>query len=235
MKINRTTPPGKTRRLQKTIVLADVKAQIDSIEQQTEQSKVDQIKKLAAQRDLITSLLNDRQLAFCSEYLKDRNGSKAAIRAGYSQNTAGSQATEILGIPEIQLFLSVSQKILDLDTGVTQEWIVEEFKKLAQITAKDLYDTNGNLIPPHELPDHVAAAISEVRQKLLRTSEDGKTQVFEFVYKLHSKVAALDALGKFKGIYEKDNKQKTPEGGVLVYLPDNGRGNSDQKANPKPK
>jgi phage terminase small subunit len=232
-KKKRFQPPGKIKREHKTKTLAEIATAIEHIDAEQESSKVDQIRKLAHQRDLIKALLNDRQLAFCSEYLKDRNGTKAMVRAGYSQNTASSQATEVLGIPEVTEFIKISQKILDLDTGVTQEWIVEEFKKLAAITAKDLYDDSGNLIPPHLLPDHVAAAISEVKQKLIKkvTDDNGKVvaEVFEFAYKLHPKVAALDALGKFKGIYERDNKQRTPEGGVLVYLPDNGR-----DANPAP-
>jgi hypothetical protein len=34
----------------------------------------------------------------------------------------------------------------------------------------------------------------------------------------------LEKLGKHLGLYEKDNKQKEPEGpSMVVYMPDNGR------------
>lgn len=46
--------------------------------------------------------LNDKQEAFVREYLKDFNATQAAIRAGYSQKTAGSQGFDLLKKPEIQ-------------------------------------------------------------------------------------------------------------------------------------
>ena len=43
-----------------------------------------------------------RQGLFVREYVKDLNGTQAAIRAGYSVQTAGSQAHDLLKKPEIQ-------------------------------------------------------------------------------------------------------------------------------------
>ena len=40
--------------------------------------------------------LNSRQAAFISEYLIDRNGAQAAIRAGYSPKAAKEQASRLL-------------------------------------------------------------------------------------------------------------------------------------------
>jgi len=40
--------------------------------------------------------LTDKQLAFCHEYIKDWNGTQAAVRAGYSEGTARSQAQRLL-------------------------------------------------------------------------------------------------------------------------------------------
>lgn len=42
-----------------------------------------------------------KQEAFCYEYIKDYNGTKAAIRAGYSLKTAGVQAEQLLKKLEI--------------------------------------------------------------------------------------------------------------------------------------
>lgn len=46
--------------------------------------------------------LNQKQELFCREYLVDSNGTQAAIRAGYSAKTAGSQAFDLLQKPEIK-------------------------------------------------------------------------------------------------------------------------------------
>ncbi len=46
--------------------------------------------------------LNDKQRRFVGEYLIDLNATQAAIRAGYSEKTAGQQAFDLLKKPEIQ-------------------------------------------------------------------------------------------------------------------------------------
>ena len=40
--------------------------------------------------------MNERQRRFVAEYLKDGNGTQAAIRAGFSENGAAVQATRLL-------------------------------------------------------------------------------------------------------------------------------------------
>lgn len=50
--------------------------------------------------------MNDKQRAFCYEYIKDYNGTQSAIRAGYSEKTAGVQAEQLLKKLEISSFVS---------------------------------------------------------------------------------------------------------------------------------
>lgn len=49
--------------------------------------------------------LNDKQRRFVDEYLVDLNATQAAIRAGYSPKTAGSQAFDLLKKPEIHEYI----------------------------------------------------------------------------------------------------------------------------------
>ena len=49
--------------------------------------------------------LNDKQKRFCLEYLKDFNGTQAAIRAGYSKNTANEQASALLAKLNVQNYI----------------------------------------------------------------------------------------------------------------------------------
>ncbi|HSP41826.1 MAG TPA: terminase small subunit, partial [Luteolibacter sp.] len=46
--------------------------------------------------------LSAKQAAFCREYLVDLNGTQAAIRAGYSEKTARSQAGRLLTKVDIE-------------------------------------------------------------------------------------------------------------------------------------
>ena len=43
-----------------------------------------------------TDTLTPRQERFCREFLVDLNGTKASVRAGYSEKTAYSQASRLL-------------------------------------------------------------------------------------------------------------------------------------------
>ena len=75
--------------------------------------------------------LNDKQAAFVREYLVDFNATQAAIRAGYSKKTAGSQAHDLLKKPEIQDALREGQKRLAEATETEAEWVRRRLKEEA--------------------------------------------------------------------------------------------------------
>ena len=52
---------------------------------------------------------SDRHEAFCEEYVKDRNATQAAIRAGYSPKTAYSQGHRLLKNAEVAARISELQ------------------------------------------------------------------------------------------------------------------------------
>lgn len=58
--------------------------------------------------------LNPKQARFVGEYIKDGNGTQAAIRAGYSPNGADVTASRLLGNPRIYAAVNKGQaKVLD--------------------------------------------------------------------------------------------------------------------------
>lgn len=50
----------------------------------------------------MAELKNKKHEKFCNEYIKDINATRAAIRAGYSEKTAGAQASKLLKIVNIK-------------------------------------------------------------------------------------------------------------------------------------
>ncbi len=56
--------------------------------------------------------LSPRRERFCQEYIKDLNGTQAAIRAGYSPKTARVKASQLLVVPEVQ------DRVAELKAGV---------------------------------------------------------------------------------------------------------------------
>jgi phage terminase small subunit len=79
-----------------------------------------------------------KQEAFAIEYLKDKNATQAAIRAGYSAKTARSIACEMLARPDVQEFVRAKQEEAVKNAEITVDWIVEQYKEIAQnVLAKD--------------------------------------------------------------------------------------------------
>lgn len=50
--------------------------------------------------------LNEKQKRFCHEYIKDRNATQAAIRAGYAENSADVTGSRLLGKASISAYIA---------------------------------------------------------------------------------------------------------------------------------
>lgn len=69
-------------------------------------------------------MLNPKQQRFVDEYLKDRNATQAAIRAGYSKKTAGSQGHDLLKKPEISEAIRAASEHSVKRTQLTADWVI---------------------------------------------------------------------------------------------------------------
>lgn len=144
--------------------------------------------------------MTDKQKRFCEEYLIDLNATQAAIRAGYSENTARQVGCENLSKPNIQ---EKVRELMDSRSGRTQitaDRVLQEVAALAFTNMTDLVrSTSGQSIKLEDvkdLPVNVQAAIKKI-----------KTGQYGLEVELHNKDAALDKLMRHLGLYEKDNEQ----------------------------
>lgn len=157
--------------------------------------------------------LTDTQRLFLTEYLKDGNATKAAIRAGYSADTAGSQGSRLLKNERIQQAIQqAQQEVLEAvkhETGITLERTLREIARLAFFDPRKLFDTDGTPVAIPDLPEEVAAAIAglDVLEEYDGTGKDRIFVGYTKKYKLADKKAALDMLMKHLGGYKEDNKQ----------------------------
>lgn len=76
------------------------------------------------------SKLTAKQELFCKEYLIDLNATQAAIRAGYSKNTACAIGTENLRKPNIALFIQEAMAERSESTGITADYVLNGIKEL---------------------------------------------------------------------------------------------------------
>lgn len=82
--------------------------------------------------------LNDRQTRFVQEYCKDFNATQAAIRAGYSEKTAGSQGHDLLKVPEIQARIEERKEELATIAEVDAAWVLRQWKQIATADPNEL-------------------------------------------------------------------------------------------------
>ena len=137
--------------------------------------------------------LAPKQARFVEEYLIDLNATQAAIRAGYSEKTAGQVGHENLKKPEIQAAISKTATARSARTGIEMDRVVRELGSLAFSDMRDFatWGLGGvTLKASEELSDSAASSILEVSET--KTKDGGSTVRF----KLHPKMPALDALVK---------------------------------------
>ena len=95
--------------------------------------------------------ITDKRLRFCQEYVKDNNGTQAAIRAGYSKKTAKAQASRLLTNVDVksdiaQLNAKIAKKIED-KVEMTAVECLNSFVRIAEKAekAEDLSNANRAL------------------------------------------------------------------------------------------
>lgn len=155
--------------------------------------------------------LTPKQQRFVEEYLVDLNATQAAIRAGYSQKTAGQIGERLLKKVEIQQALTERMKAREQRTEVTQDKIVKELAKIAFGDPRNVmsWGPNGvNLKDSADLTDDQAAFVSEVSET---TTEHGGS----LKLKTNDKLKALDLLAKHLGMF-KDKVEVTGKDGGPV-------------------
>lgn len=86
---------------------------------------------------------------FCKEYMIDLNGTQAAIRAGYSENTATQIGSENLSKPYIQERLQALMNERASKVLITAEDVLEDIIKTRTLTERD--DRHSERLKANEL------------------------------------------------------------------------------------
>lgn len=153
-----------------------------------------------------TLLLTAKQEQFCREYVKDLNGTQAAIRSGYSKKSAREQASENLTKPNIQKFIEILQDEIRKKSELDTNMVVNELRDLADSNIQDFLTDTNQIKNITSLSRKLTKAISGIKTKEKFLPDGSKEVTTEL--KLHDKRAGWVDLGRHVGIFEKDNRQK---------------------------
>lgn len=141
--------------------------------------------------------LTKKQQLFVDEYLIDLNATQAAIRAGYSVESARDIGCENLTKPNIQQAIAEKMAERSKRTGVNQDRVVLELAKIAFVNISDVVDTDTGEILPNASQDDLAC-IESVKFKQSDNQYGGS---IEREVKVASKLKALEMLGKHLGMW----------------------------------
>lgn len=158
--------------------------------------------------------MNPRQRRFCEEYLLDLNATQAAIRAGYSNKTARSQAERLL--TKVDISMAIENLIQerkertqrDADEVIHRLWVIVE------ADVRKLFNEHGVALTPEKFDKDTAAAVAGIEY----TDKGG------YKVRLNDRLKALERLGKHLGMFtDKVEVMQKQTAQIVITLPDNGR------------
>ena len=138
--------------------------------------------------------MTKKQKRFCEEYLIDLNATQAAIRAGYSPDTAGAIGAENLTKPEIQRAVAKAMAERSRRTGVNAERVVLELAKVAFVNVGNVIDATDATLKTDADPEDLAA-IQSIKVK------DMGDMGIEREIRMADKLKALELLGRHLGMF----------------------------------
>ena len=142
--------------------------------------------------------LTKKQKLFVEEYLIDLNATQAAIRAGYSPDTAYSIGQENLKKPEIKNAIDKALAERSRRTGINQDRVLMELARIALLNPANVVDFDEATIREDATVDDLAA-VASVKVKRFPTKEG---EGIEREIKFYDKNKALDALGRHLGMFQ---------------------------------
>lgn len=156
--------------------------------------------------------MTKKQKRFVEEYLIDLNATQAAIRAGYSPDTAGSIGNENLKKPEICACVEKAMAERSKRTGVCANRVVQELAKIAFLNLRDVIDPKTAAVR-EDASDEDTAALQSIKVKK-SYSETGES--IEREAKAADKLKALELLGRHLGMWNDKLDVNGVEGVVIV-------------------
>jgi phage terminase small subunit len=152
----------------------------------------------------VSSKLSKREEVFAREYLRDLNGKRAAIAAGYSESTAEAQASRLLRKSKVKaLVAELTEKKFE-KLNISAEWVLGELRKLAGYDAGAIFNDDGSLKPIKEWDASARAALVGLdHEKLFEHFGKGQAKHVGATVKvkLADKLRALELLGKYLKLF----------------------------------
>lgn len=119
--------------------------------------------------------LTPKQEAFVREYLKDLNATQAAIRAGYSEDSAGTEGHRLLKNAEILEAIDAAKAKRAKRVELKADDVLRVLKQQLFVDIAQAYDADGNLLPVHKMPKALRKNIQSIESEEIYDDDGGST------------------------------------------------------------
>ena len=89
--------------------------------------------------------LTDKQLLFATEYIKTANATQAAIKAGYSENSARQQGSRLLSNANVSQYIQSHMEKKNKSTIATADEVLEYLTKVMNGEEKDAFGLDASI------------------------------------------------------------------------------------------
>lgn len=134
--------------------------------------------------------LEPMQDAFCEEFIIDLNATQAAIRAGYSEATAKSQASTLLTKPNVQARINQLKRERTERTLMKADDVLNILHEAVNVDMSELYNPNGTI-----------KELDEIRPEIRRLITGIKQTKFGTEYILFSKEKAIEMTARHHSLF----------------------------------
>lgn len=138
--------------------------------------------------------LTKKQKVFVEEYLIDLNATQAAIRAGYSPDTAQEQSSRLLSNVMVKAAVDKAMAERSRRTGVNADRVLLELAKIGFANITDVVDVDTAKVR-EDAKEEDLACIQSIK---IKPTEYGT----EREIKMYDKKAALVDIGKHLGMFK---------------------------------
>jgi phage terminase small subunit len=162
--------------------------------------------------------LNVRQRTFVDEYLVSLNGTQAAIKAGYAENSARVTAAQLLAKPNIAAVVARRTQERAQNTKIDQDWVLRRLDAEANADINDLYENTGHFKPVSAWPLIWRTGLVE-SIKMGDVEIDGKTERRPVEIKVSGRIKRVELVGKHVAVQafrDRVDHGLTPETGKAV-------------------
>jgi len=163
--------------------------------------------------------LTEKHIRFSQEYIIDLNGSKAAIRAGYSEISAYSTSSELLSYPKIQVYIQELLEERANRTQVTADKVISELYHLLTFDVSEIFDDNGKFKDIHVIPKELRKAIAsiEVYEEYSGKGKNRQLTGYTKKIKFWDKIKVIELLAKHLGLIADKGEQSGDHNNTYVF------------------